>query len=374
MIQVNNVQPNELFVNEAYPAENIDQPIVLNNLTSMTGGGYIDISGGPVTLEIPEVKDRFVVYQFIDVFTHNFFYSGTITDGGEGGRYILYNNTQEVPDDPTATPVLMEGDLAILSCRMDIKDRSELDKVLGLLNQMKIPDAPSTNREYPEYSKDKAFSPDFVEYIDALLYEVPSGEEALFKRFTRIGVMNEIELSASETKEVQAGIDSAFAAIKASTKDAMIGNNWIGFTEMFGNREFLNDDYMKRALGAHMGLWGNSKEQAIYFALETNGSGKLTFTSDNFPPLTDIGFWSVTAYDGDYYIMPNEYDAYVLTMDKMKIAEDGSLTITFSPTPQDGNWLYTSGDDLVILLRAYAADPDKISNYIPPKFQSLKTE
>jgi len=72
--------------------------------------------------------------------------------------------------------------------------------------------------------------------------------------------------------------------------------------------------------------------------------------------------------------MPNEYDSYVLTMDRMEIADDGSLTITFSPTPQDENWLYTSSEDLVILLRAYAADPNEISNYIPRKFQPLEAE
>ncbi len=68
---------NEPAMNPKLPWDNVGQPIVAPNLTSMTGGVLIDLSRGPVTLEIPEVQDRYIVYQCIDVFTHNFFYLGS---------------------------------------------------------------------------------------------------------------------------------------------------------------------------------------------------------------------------------------------------------------------------------------------------------
>ena len=62
----------------------------------MTGGVLLDLSQGPVTLEIPEVKDRYIVYQCIDVFTHNFFYLGSRANHGEGGQFVFHVRGQEV--------------------------------------------------------------------------------------------------------------------------------------------------------------------------------------------------------------------------------------------------------------------------------------
>jgi hypothetical protein len=77
MFEFMGVKPNIPAMSDKFPMETVGQPIVAPNLTSMTGGILIDISHGPVTLEIPEVKDRYIVYQCIDVFTHNFYYMGT---------------------------------------------------------------------------------------------------------------------------------------------------------------------------------------------------------------------------------------------------------------------------------------------------------
>ena len=49
-------------------------------------------------------------------------------------------------------------------------------------------------------------------------------------------------------------------------------------------------------------------------------------------------------------------------------AEDGSLTIAISSKPQEESWLFTPGGKMVVLIRAYQADPEKIGSYIPPAF------
>jgi len=95
---------------------------------------------------------------------------------------------------------------------------------------------------------------------------------------------------------------------------------------------------------------------------------KIVFKKEELPPLTDIGFWSITAHDENFMVKINAYDSYVLTMDKMEFDEDGGITFKFSSKPEEGNWLYTPGDGLGVLLRAYQADPEKIVNYVPPPF------
>ncbi len=66
MVEFMSVAFNKVAMNPRLPWENVGMPIVAPNLTSMTGGILLDLSNGPVTLEIPEVKDRYIVYQCID--------------------------------------------------------------------------------------------------------------------------------------------------------------------------------------------------------------------------------------------------------------------------------------------------------------------
>lgn len=366
------LEPNVPAMNDKFPMDNVGMPIVAPNLTSMTGLIFIDISDGPVTLQIPEVKDRYIVYQCVDVFTHNFYYMGTRGNNGEAGQFTFYNKNQKPTANTESTPVLMEEDHAIIVVRIDIKDRNEINQVREIQNNIKIVNAPKKSREYPEYDKEKAYSPLFVEYINELLSEIPESEKVEFERFASIGIMNKVKLSESELSQVQVGIDSAFKAIVAASKSLEIGNGYIGATETFGTRDYLNKNYLVRAAGAHFGLWGNSKEEANYFMLRTEGEGEIRFAKDELPPLSDIGFWSITVHDENVHVNKNEFNSYVLTMDKMKFEDDGSLLIKISSKPEQGNWLYSTGDKMVVLIRVYQANPEKIGDYVPPAFNARK--
>ena len=204
------------------------------------------------------------------------------------------------------------------------------------------------------------------------LREIPESETEEFKRFASIGIMNKVNLSEAELAEVQAGIDSALNDIEEATESLEIGNGYISATGAFGSREFLNENYLIRAAGAKFGLWGNSQDQASYFMFKAEGAGELRFDKDELPPLLDIGFWSITVHDKDGLVHKNEFDSYVLTMDQMKFNEDGSLVLKISAKPEEGNWLYTTGDKMVVWIRAYQADPEKIGTYVPPAFIERK--
>ena len=124
MIQTMGLEFNQPGFNQSLPWENIGQPIVAPNLTSMTGGVLLDTSHGPVTLEVPEVTDRYIVFQRIDGFTHNFHYIGTRADGGKAGRVTFHRPSQDV--NPNVTLVTVETDHAVIVIRIDIADESEL--------------------------------------------------------------------------------------------------------------------------------------------------------------------------------------------------------------------------------------------------------
>ena len=161
MIQFMGLEFNKAAMNPKLPWNNVGMPIVAPNLTSMTGIILLDLSKQPVTVEIPEIKDRYNVFQCIDVFTHNFFYMGSRATNGEGGQFVFYTKGQEIPESD-ATSVLVEGDDVIIVVRIDIANAEEQETVIALQNAIKVIDAPAELASYPTYDEKKAYSPSFV--------------------------------------------------------------------------------------------------------------------------------------------------------------------------------------------------------------------
>ena len=64
-------------------------------------------------------------------------------------------------------------------------------------------------------------------------------------------------------KAVQDGMADAWAAFK-TYKETQLDTGKRTSADGFGTREFLNGDYLARMSGAVLGIYGNSKDEAIY--------------------------------------------------------------------------------------------------------------
>ena len=123
---------------------------------------------------------------------------------------------------------------------------------------------------------------------------------------------------------------------------------------LFGSRVALGADYqMRRAVGAAMGIYGNSLEEAVYVGTLADAEGRpldggkrytMRFAKDGLPPVRF--FWSATMYDLPHRLLvDNPIDRYSLgSRSKDLVYEaDGSLTIYVqaeSPGPdKETNWL-----------------------------------
>ena len=92
----------------------------------------------------------------------------------------------------------------------------------------------------------------------------------------------------------------------------------------------------------------------------------MTFPKDALPPVDGAkgGFWSLTMYDRDYFMLPEPANGRTnigtvsLDADELKFAEDGSLTLTMSreepadPTAK-ANWLPAPDGQFALIVRAY---------------------
>ncbi|WHO40516.1 DUF1254 domain-containing protein [Sphingobium sp. AP49] len=134
-------------------------------------------------------------------------------------------------------------------------------------------------------------------------------------------------------------------------------------------------DWLGRAQAAVVYIYVNDFEEAAYFIRGTDATGALLqgryrytmrFEKGALPPVDRAcgGFWSLTMYDKDYYMMPtspngrHNIGTVNLDANELQFDEDGSLTLILSSeAPEDeagkANWLPAPHDQFALIVRAY---------------------
>jgi hypothetical protein len=206
-----------------------------------------------------------------------------------------------------------------------------------------------------KWDADKASGIEFISYLNALLpfMPTPESEKEVFKRFAKIGIGADKKFDPSKLKpELRVAIEQGIA--QASDELKQFASQQTDSSSFFGTREFLGSDYvLKRDAGALLGIYANSKEEAVYGAYQLDAQGKpldgskhwtLHFEPGRLPP-TNL-FWSMTMYKlPQRLLVDNPINRYSIG-DKtagLKPSADGSLTIYIqhdSPGPdKESNWL-----------------------------------
>ena len=140
----------------------------------------------------------------------------------------------------------------------------------------------------------------------------------------------------------------------------------------------FDGDIFRRAAGAKFGLGGHQAIENRSYTAECDAAGqalngdqplKFKFEGDHFPPCR--GFWSLTAYGTDLYLVDNEIDRWSLSdrTPGLVYAADGSLTIEISADrpANSANWLPVPSGPYLLGLRVYEGDPEVVAcNWFPP--------
>jgi hypothetical protein len=164
------------------------------------------------------------------------------------------------------------------------------------------------------------------------------------------------------------------AAAKYEQVGVDVGNGW----QRQLNGGLWGTDWFGRAQAAVVYILVNDYHEAIYLIRATDGKGALlngkhtytmTFAKDALPPVDagKGGFWSLTMYDKDYFMLPDSPNGRTnigtvsLGANELKFADDGSLTITMSAKePGDAtaraNWLPAPNDQFALIIRAYVPE------------------
>lgn len=135
-------------------------------------------------------------------------------------------------------------------------------------------------------------------------------------------------------------------------------------------------EYAFRALVAIAGLGANTVEVALYPKTEVDASGNM-LTGENtyvlhfesYPPVLEGGFWSITAYGDDDFLIDNPINRYCVNdRSGLKANDDGTVDIILSKdAPEDTtNWLPVGEGGFHLFLRIYTPDMDALETWIAP--------
>ena len=379
--------PFNTIANESRVFTYKDTAVVTPNSDTPYSMLWLDLRAEPMVISVPAVpKERYYSVQLIDGNAYNYGYIGSRSTGVEAGDYLVVG-----PDWSAATPAGIKQvfqsttPFGLTIFRTQLFDSEDMPNVVAIQNGYKAqPLSAFLQQPAPPPAPAIDFLPattagikdNFFAYLDAALQFVPVSAEDkdLRAKLASIGIgpgktfeFSELspEHKAAILLAMKEGDDKIDTFLASGMKDI---NGWkVG--AVFGNREFYNGDWLKRAAAAKGGIYGNDAVEAVYPMTRIDAKGEtldgskhdytLTFPAGELPPVNS--FWSVTMYDGKTQLLiENPINRYLINspmLPAMQKNPDGSMTIYIqkdSPgKDKEANWLPAPNGPIYLVMRLY---------------------
>lgn len=387
-----------------------DRAIISPNSDTPYCMAWVDLRTEPVVFTIPEIEEeRYYSVQLIDLYTHNAGYISSVANDKPGSYLLAGPNWQgELPAGITKV-IPFETSLIFTIHRTQLFNPSDIDTLKKIQDGYKVESlstflgtkSPVTAKgiNAPAWENGTEFTAKSFKYLDFMLTLVKTTEteQPLMQRFAKIGLgSDEIfdinTFSPEIQKALEEGAQAGLSAIKAFGQKAAADP--LASAKVFGTRSFLNKSakenynltnfFIMRAVGAQLGIYGNSGAEATYPTYLVDGEGQkfdashnkytLTFKKGELPPVN--AFWSFTMYDGKTQLLiDNPLNRYLLNsamMEQFVFDTDGSLTIYVqkdSPGKElEANWLPAPNGPFYAVMRLYGPKDEALQGkWIAPK-------
>lgn len=372
-----------------------DTAFVTPNSDTPYSFAMLDLRAEPVVITVPKMeKDRYFVFQLMDLYTFNFDYIGSRATGNGGGSFLIAGPGWKGEAPKGITKVIRsETDLVSVVGRTQLFNAADLENVKKIQAGYKVqplsaftgapapPPAPAIAWIKPTPPAQDRTSLEFFNQLAFLLqFAQPPhpSESSLRQRFAQLGIEPGKPFDASNlSPQMQAALKEGMAdgQRQIDAKRASLG----GKTDaLFGDRNFLKNDYVARATGTQVGIGANSREEAMYPILDKDADGQpldgskgaytLRFAKDQLPPVD--AFWSVTMYGlPKQLLVKNPINRYLINspmLPELKKDPDGGLTIYVqaeSPGKEkQANWLPAPNGPFVMFMRYYRPKPALLEN------------
>lgn len=348
-----------------------------------------DLRSGPLVISVPAVaRGRYYSLQFIDMYTYNYAYVGSRATGSEAAHFLLAGPGWQGRTPAGIKAVFRcETEIGWIQGRTQLFDAADIDNVKSVqagykvqplsafLGQPAPAAAPRISFVRPLPSDQQKSSPEFFNILNFVLQFCPThpSEKELMARFAKLGIgagqsFDISRFSPEVRKAIADGMADAWEKF-AEFKRTQLDTGKKTAADGFGTREFMHNDYLARMSSAVLGIYGNSREEALYPAYYVDAGGAkldggsnqytLRFAPNQLPPVNS--FWSITIYDlPASLLVENPLRRYLINspmLPGLKRDADGGLTIHIqkqSPgQDRESNWLPAPNGPFWAVMRLY---------------------
>lgn len=348
---------------------------------------WLDLRAEPVVISVPAFeKERYYSVMLTDGNTYNFGYIGNRSTGIGAGNYLVAG-----PDWKGTLPKGIKKvftsttPFALTIFRTQLFNAADMHNVIKVQSGYKAQSLSKfLGQPAPAAAEKIDFLPatsagikdNFYQYLDAALAFIPvtPQDKDIRARLASIGLGPDKKFEFSDLSvEHKAAIllamkDGDAAVSKYLVEGTKKINGW-NIAAFFGDKDFYNGDWLKRAAAAKGGIYGNDAVEAMYPITREDVTGQtldgskhnytLTFKAGQLPPVN--AFWSVTMYDGKTQLLiKNPINRYLINapmLPDMKKNADGSLTLYIqndSPgADKQNNWLPAPNGTIYLVMRLY---------------------
>lgn len=377
---------------------NADSKLVVTpNVDTVYTQAWLDLSKEPMIFVKPE-SDRFFQVQVLDAWTN------TPTVLEKPGTYLLTTPDWTGTLPKNVTRVDVPTTMVWLIGRVVINGNADMKNVKAIQSNMQllplsaytaktesVPPVGTYDKKYDVVPLNAVTAMDpqtFFDTANQLMTANPPAD-ADADLLARLAALNIGPGLKFDTSILSGDVSTQWKAMLQSLRKTLVAagskylvqlGDWTYFGEPIAR---FGTAYDYRAMIALGGLGANTVDVAIYPKTATdnngdplNGTNSYQLHFDTLPPTLDGGFWSVTAYGSDDFLIDNPIDRYCINdRSDWKRNDDGSLDLILSATEpkNSSNWLPVSEDDFHLFMRIYLPDQAAIDGgWTAPTITKLK--
>ncbi|HZF42145.1 MAG TPA: DUF1254 domain-containing protein [Sphingomonadaceae bacterium] len=366
------------FAHRKTLSDHNDRVVTTPNNDTLYSAAWLDLSGGPVTIFVPETGERYLSIALMDMFTDHFAYSGTRTSGGRAEKLFVVGPdwrgnapsgarmARAPTNDVWAISRLLVDGPADLPAATAIQDRIRID-----------PPAPG---EGTAFVARPPLRPNPAQFLDVV-------NEALAR--SPVSPVHADRIARLRAVGIRPGAANAWAQLSPSVQ-AMWTTNWDSLNNglrggldthvtrhdgwsypLPGLGNFGQNDAYRAAIALE-GLAALEPDEAMYMFTRTTADGASLDGARNSYRIrlpSDIpvkGFWSLTMYeetDDRLFFVANPIRRYAIgnRTPGLRRNPDGTINILIQHVRPVGeaatNWLPAPRGPFRLSFRAYLPGP-----------------